>query len=345
MNLLNILFVLGLVLVGNVQAHPLDIGLMNIRNSGNDLLVKLDLNPAVTAEMKDVFSETLGSSTILINKNLCVWDKDSVQISREETLVTILASAKCAEVKGEVRLEFPFLKLREPSFNLILNSSLQGHERVLSATPASTVINFTIEATSEKSFGDFLQQGIRHIGVSGDQWIKNDKFRLPPGIDHILFLLALVLSGGTFMGLIRLVTGFTLGHTISVTLAAFHIVNVPGHWVEPVIALTIALVAFDSWKSFGIHQKWKITTFIGLIHGLAFAEALVDLNLSSMAMLKAVAGFNIGVELAQAILIALLFPLILLLKKFPAGRKYGLPALSIFIFAIGIYWFVERLIG
>ena len=325
------------------SAHPLDLGLLDIRSEGQVVLLKLDLHPTVVAQMKDVFQETLGSGILSSRGSVCDWKPDKFKITQTAELATLTVEARCPSLEHDLALDLPFLKKQEPTFNLIIKLNVIGNERVLSMNPQSSLLKVELDKETESSFIAFTLQGIRHIGVSKDQWMKNGAFRFPPGIDHILFLLALVLSGGTFMGLIRLVTGFTLGHTISAGLAAFHIVNIPGHFIEPIIALTIALVALDGHFQFGIHKKWLITTFIGLIHGLAFAEALVDLDLSTWSMLKAVAGFNLGVELAQAILIGLLFPLIYVMRKKSNTRRYLIPVLSFFMVGIGLYWFVDRM--
>ena len=96
------------------------------------------------------------------------------------------------------------------------------------------------------SFGRFVAMGVEHIGNHRNQWFDSSHFHFPEGIDHILFVLALLLAGGSLLSAFKTVSGFTIGHSITLALATFGLVHVPSRIVESAIALSIAIVAVES---------------------------------------------------------------------------------------------------
>lgn len=172
----------------------------------------------------------------------------------------------------------------------------------------------------------FLRLGARHIFE---------------GYDHVLFLVAVVLIGGTLGQLIAVVTAFTAAHTITLALAAFQIVSLPGRFIEGAIALSIAYVAFDNLVTAGPRHRWMLTFVFGLIHGFGLAGALAALDLPRSTLVPAVLSFNLGVEAAQIALMGVLFPVILWLAARPY-RRAVVVAVSLVIFTLGVGWFVER---
>lgn len=219
----------------------------------------------------------------------------------------------------------------------------------------------TLSLTDKSLFKGFMamvRQGVWHI------WI---------GLDHILFLVALILpsvvrrkredenmvEGGkkskykmlgwepvpkfkpAFWYILKVVTFFTIAHTITLSLAALDIVNLSSRWVESIIALSIGLAAYHNISPVFKGREWVIAFVFGLFHGFGFASVLSDLGFKGEYLSLSLLGFNIGVELGQVVIIALIFPLLYIIRKTKAYPKI-LVYLSIVLIVVSLYWFVER---
>jgi hypothetical protein len=165
------------------------------------------------------------------------------------------------------------------------------------------------------------------------------------GPDHLLFLLALLALAKGFWPIVRIVTGFTIAHSITLSLAALGIVEIPGSIVEPLIAATIIWVALENLVAPAqTRWRWLIAGVFGLIHGLGFASALTELGLPREAMVRALIGFNIGVELGQLAFVAIVMPPLVWLAR--PGRLARLPQiLSVLVALMGSVWLVERVLA
>lgn len=161
------------------------------------------------------------------------------------------------------------------------------------------------------------------------------------GYDHIMFLLALIAVGGRLLNLIKIVSSFTVAHSITLVLAALEIVSLPGKWVEAGIALSIAYVALENFWLKRVELRWIITFFFGLVHGFGFANVLRELGLPTKGLVASLLAFNIGVELGQICIVAVVFPLILWLSRQSFQRR-AVRAVSALILLFGLGWFVER---
>lgn len=172
------------------------------------------------------------------------------------------------------------------------------------------------------------------------------------GYDHLLFVFALVLLIANRWMLLKAVTAFTVGHSITLALASLGFVTVPSAPTEAVIALSIMFVASEilharkGVQSFAVQAPWVIAAGFGLIHGLGFAGALTEIGLPQNAIPTALLAFNVGVEIGQIIFIAVVLALMFVIKKIgvriPASGWWVAP------YAIGIvaaYWTIERVVG
>ncbi len=163
------------------------------------------------------------------------------------------------------------------------------------------------------------------------------------GYDHLLFLAALLLGGGGWLALLKIVTAFTLAHSLTLALAGFGLVNVSARLIEPLIAASIVWVAIENVaRRRGASPRWPVSFAFGLIHGLGFAEALQPLALPPWALARALLGFNLGVETGQALVIALTAPLALWGRGVPWHGRATRGA-SVAVAVIGTVWLVERL--
>jgi hypothetical protein len=194
-------------------------------------------------------------------------------------------------------------------------------------------------------FRNFVRHGAWHI------WI---------GLDHVLFLCALLLpavmvrKGGewlpvvtfreSFIYVVKVVTLFTVAHTITLSLASLGIVQLPEQLVEGVIALSIAVVALNVLWPFLNHNVWIVVFVFGLFHGLGFASVLEPLGVSGGSKTAALLGFNVGVELGQLAIILVVFPLLFVLRNWGGYRPLILKGGSIALILVSSFWFVERTI-
>ena len=181
------------------------------------------------------------------------------------------------------------------------------------------------------TFKQFLLLGFEHILL---------------GFDHLCFLLALLLVANTLSSVIKIVTSFTIAHSITLALAAFDKVTLSPNIVEPLIAVSIVYVALENiWrKGKNIDGRWLLTFAFGLIHGFGFAGVLKELNIGAGGSGIAVplVSFNVGVEVGQLAVAALVWPLLQWLRKRPALTTKLVPVGSLLVAIAGGYWLLER---
>ncbi len=164
------------------------------------------------------------------------------------------------------------------------------------------------------------------------------------GYDHILFLMGLIVLGGSFRNLVKIVTSFTAAHSLTLILAALQIVVIPTRLVESVIALSIVYIAVENFLVKDTDQRWLITFIFGLMHGFGFANVLTELGLPAKGLVPSLLSFNIGVEIGQVIMVAVAFPIILLVTR-TRWQKRVVYGLSSVILIFGLVWFLERAFG
>ncbi|QYR21502.1 HupE/UreJ family protein [Paenibacillus sp. sptzw28] len=160
------------------------------------------------------------------------------------------------------------------------------------------------------------------------------------GIDHLLFIIALVLLKQRKRDYLKILTAFTVGHSVTIALSALDIVNIPTNIIEPVIALSITYVAVENIWIKKLEWRWIVALLFGLIHGFGFAQvlrgALGDQYLLSLF------SFNLGVETGQIAVLAVLLPLLVLAGSLRWYRA-ATYSISSLIAIVGFYWFVERI--
>ncbi len=175
----------------------------------------------------------------------------------------------------------------------------------------------------------FLLEGIRHIYI---------------GPDHILFIVSLMLLGGNLLQLLKIVSAFTLAHSVTLALATLGILNLPASLVEPIIAASIVFVGVHSLASKNKTDLRILFAFgFGLIHGFGFASVLSELELPQKALAWALLAFNLGVEMGQMCIVLLVAPLLALLRRRSLHNAVLVVRLaSVGVIAMGTYWFIER---
>lgn len=219
-------------------------------------------------------------------------------------------------------------------------------------SPSDSTTSLDLQNTSIwKGIWALIKLGMWHI------WI---------GLDHILFIVALILPAvvrrdpkevgpfgiskwtpvpafkPAFLYIVKIITFFTIAHSITLALAALELVNLPSKYVESLIAFSIGLAAFHNIKPIFRGREWVIAFVFGLFHGFGFASVLGEKGLGSDFLAYSLFGFNVGVEIGQLLIICAVFPVLYLLRKtrfYPLLLLFG----SILLIVIALYWTIERL--
>lgn len=161
------------------------------------------------------------------------------------------------------------------------------------------------------------------------------------GYDHILFLLSIIIVSVRFLEVVKIITAFTVAHSLTMALAFFGILSIPSQWVESAIALTIVYVAMENLFGRILLRRWVLTFLFGLIHGLGFVGVLKDITISREELIVSLISFNIGIEAGQLIVLSVSLPLLMYIKKQPWGTKFYRLA-SLLFGLLGLIWFGER---
>jgi hydrogenase/urease accessory protein HupE len=179
----------------------------------------------------------------------------------------------------------------------------------------------------------FIKLGVEHI------WT---------GYDHLLFLFALLVVCRSFRSIVGIVSCFTLAHSLTLALATLDVVNLPSRIVEAAIAASIVFVGVENLVRRGEEPRgrWVLTFVFGLIHGFGFASVLRDLGVGGgpQGVVVPLFTFNVGVELGQIAIAAVVLPVVWQLRKNENFLRRGVPALSALVAVAGLYWFLQRTI-
>lgn len=199
-----------------------------------------------------------------------------------------------------------------------------------SVSTAENYVPVPMVSSHSATFVDFLKLGIEHILT---------------GYDHLLFLFSLLVITHSFWPALKVITFFTVAHSITLALASLNLVEMPSSIVEPLIAATIVYVGLENILRHG-HPKGRglLTFFFGLIHGFGFASVLREMGISTNGsdVLVPLFAFNLGVEIGQITIAAIVLPLIWWLHTKPLIAPKLTPVCSILACIAGGYWFVER---
>jgi hydrogenase/urease accessory protein HupE len=166
------------------------------------------------------------------------------------------------------------------------------------------------------------------------------------GYDHMLFLVSLLMIGATLPHLLKIVTAFTVAHSITLSLAVLGLVDLPSRWVESAISLSITYVAAENvWRGrSSLGSRWLVTFGFGLVHGLGFASALTELHLPRANLAASLVGFNLGVEIGQVSVILLATLALDAIRQW-GGAPVFRRSVSVAAALTGLVWFVQRVVG
>lgn len=275
------------------------------------------------------------------------------------TYAVLSLTAACGEaLTDNVQVSYSLLFDVDPSHRGLVQWLAPGEKEALS------VILGTESATQKLPFqAPSAWQTLKQYVVEG-------AFHIWIGYDHILFLLSLLLPAvlifrkvdrqvdgtvtrvtqiqpaesltGTLKEVLKVVTAFTLAHSITLSLAALGVVSLPSRWIESAIAASIVVAAVQNIRGVVDSKRWVMAFGFGLIHGFGFASVLTDLGLPQNALITALVGFNVGIEGGQLAIVAVFMPLAFWLRSTRfyqvAIFKWG----SGLIVLLALYWFVQR---
>lgn len=297
------------------------------------------LDPPTAARYRDALVALLGPRLSLMldgTPATITWGALDVVPDRQSLRLAFTVSTTRPGHIGIQAYLFPYDPIHQTFINIYEDSALKlqaildASHRETSYYSGSTQGRWAVVKT-------FVVSGIEHILI---------------GPDHVLFLIGLLLLGGTLSRLALIVTSFTIGHSVTLSLAALDMVSPPARFIEPLIALTIIVVGADNLlvlrgtkggadKASDI-RAWLAAAF-GLIHGFGFAYVLKEFGLPQAALGWSLFAFNLGVEIGQLLIVSIVAGALLMARsasKVAAERAARLG--SIGVIGAGTYWFITR---
>lgn len=347
-----VLFVCVLGTARVAAAHPAPFSYLDIRiaHSGiegtlvlHDFDIAHELNlaspetllAAATLQRYAAEIETLVLTRLTMNADGrdLAWEITSVRALPDRTAVEVAYRVPWVSNPGHLVMRaalFPYDPTHQTFVNIYEDDALT-YQQVLSASRSTMEYYTGGRQGAFAVFKAFTAAGIHHIAI---------------GPDHILFIVGLLLLGGSVLRLLGIVSAFTVGHSITLSLAVLNIVAPPARIVEPAIALSIVYVGADnllSTKGARDVRAW-IALFFGLVHGFGFASVLREIGLPSRALGMSLFSFNLGVEIGQAVIVVLVASLLAVLRRrSPMLARQVATAASIVVTLAGAYWFVQRI--
>jgi hypothetical protein len=253
-------------------------------------------------------------------------------------------TSRCAAAIRELTIRYTLLEGIDPSHRGLLNLVAGGAAQTgVLGGPTPTVTYSVSTADRWRTFSQYLSAGVWHI---------------LSGIDHLLFLVSLLLPAvlvrrqdrwepvqqarPALIDILKVVTAFTLAHSITLTLAALNIVRLPSRLTESVIAASIIVAALNNIFPVITHRRARIAFGFGLLHGFGFASVLADMGLPAGARLISLFSFNLGIETGQMLVVLAVMPVVYALRGGAFYRRAVMPWGSAAIAALAFVWLVQR---
>jgi hypothetical protein len=253
-------------------------------------------------------------------------------------------AAECGGTLERLFIDYTLLDAEDPSHRGLLTLVADGAAQTAVLGGGGGARQFELgHVSSWSAFLEYLRAGIWHI------W---------SGIDHLLFLLSLLLpavlvrrqnrweavpiAGPAFLNIVKVVTAFTLAHSITLSLAAFDVIRLPSRLTESVIAASIIIAALNNVFPRITEGRWRIAFAFGLLHGFGFASVLAEMGLPKGARLTSLLAFNLGVESGQLAVVLAIMPLAYFLRATHFYRRAVMPWGSSAIACLALFWFVQR---
>jgi hypothetical protein len=254
-------------------------------------------------------------------------------------------TVQCPTRPAQLAVHYALLFDLDPNHRGLLDVRAMGSDQAFVLADQNRSTTFNLGSPDRLAqLRAFVDEGIWHI-------LK--------GYDHILFLLTLLLPAvvlyrdgqwqpreslrQALLDILKVVTAFTVAHSVTLTLAVNGLVNLPSRWVESGIALTVLLGALNNLFPIVRERRWAVAFAFGLIHGLGFASVLADLGLHGWNLALALIGFNAGVEVGQLAIVLVFIPVAYTLRETRFYRRAFMPGGAIVIGCLAAYWLTIRL--
>ena len=280
----------------------------------------------------------------------CTWATASPMMldkHSDGTYAVLSLTAQCVSLSGSLKAKYSMLFDVDPSHRGLVQWIAPGvanAQALVFGTESAEQVLVLQPASAWQTLIQYLRDGVWHI------WI---------GYDHILFLLSLLLPAvlirqagkwepaptlrGSFIEVLKVVTAFTLAHSITLSLAALQIISLPSRLVESVIAASVIVAALNNLRGTIDKRRWIMAFVFGLIHGFGFASVLADLGLPQGALVLPLIGFNGGVVIGQLTIVAVFLPLAFWLRKTKFYRVGVLTGGSIIVATLATWWLLQRM--
>ena len=339
---------LALTVDGSVVTGQWDIALRDL-----DFAIGLDANGdaqitwgEVRAKHADIDAYALSHLNLAVAGKICPAQVTGNLIDdHTDGAYTVLRfRADCPNTPTALQVKYTLFFDVDPQHKGLLRLQYQGYSRTAVFSPENAAQQFILSQPGKlNQFLDYSREGVWHI------WI---------GFDHILFLLALLLPAvafrdgdvwravdgfrPAFLGVLKIVTAFTVAHSITLTLATLGVVSLPSRWVEATIAASVVIAALNNVFPVFTEGRWAMAFSFGLIHGFGFASVLTDLGLPRDTLALALVGFNLGVETGQLAIVTCFLPVAFLLRNTMFYQRFVLTGGSLVIVGLASVWLVER---
>ncbi len=340
----------------NAHAHTPGLSTLKLAHDGKQLLAVLIFSPNDLETVIPLDTDANGTISAdeisAIRKPLEKLAETFLEVSLDGTALALRETKFTADENNNFQLEMKFSSGGGSLLKAVsrwLEVLPRGHrqfvsfqegtepvvtEDLLDASNPIFVVNLSpapSQMTQQKrrSFSEFFVLGVEHILT---------------GYDHLLFLFALLIVCDSFKSITKIVTGFTLAHSLTLALATLNLVQMPARIVEPMIAASIVYVGLENVLRHGPpKRRWLLTFVFGLVHGFGFAGVLREMEIDKAgSVVVPLVWFNLGVEAGQIAVAAIILPLIWRLKRAPSFAPRWIPACSVLVVAAGAYWFIER---
>ena len=336
---------LALAGVGDALAHVTTTGLLRIEVTGERVLYVLSLAlpelPAASAAIltaaangdrvaaEAVAEAARRSVTVDLGGGRCRTGRVRIGgAGTNETRATIEIDFICDASHGRLDIVEDWSAFLGEHYQTLGNIRTTSGERQVTFSEASRTATVDIDRTAATGWFDFVRLGVEHILT---------------GYDHLLFLVALLATARGVWSVVRIVTAFTLAHSVTLSVATLGIVTISDRIIEPLIAATIVWVALENlFAAEPDRRRWIWSFGFGLVHGFGFASALGELGLKGATLVRGLVGFNVGVEIGQLIFVAVFLPAQMWLAR-GRGARLTPRIASLAVAVIGTYWLVEQI--
>jgi hypothetical protein len=317
------------------RSSDVALAVSGLDGDGDGKVTQAEVDRAAPA-LKSAFVDSV---TVIADGSLCLAALEAAEVDLPDGL-RLASTYLCPHAPGRLRIHLGFLALMPASHRHLVTVHLANGDVEALRTSEEPDLDLPVSSAPAHRFASLLREGIKHILT---------------GADHVAFLVALVV-GGTMVRaheprtqarvrvapLVAMLTAFTVGHSASLAIATLGGFAPGPRIVEPAVALSVAYVGAENVFGSSIVHRWRLTLAFGFVHGFAFAGGLIPLGLPRQELPAALLAFNVGVELGQLLVLAVLLPPLAWLAP-RSWYRAAARGTSAAIGLAGLAWFVERL--